>query len=143
MQAALAAAVSGAAAAECRAPLPLSRPDPILQTQLSQGLRSAGLEGPLRRRELVVALVDLTNPGEHFYAGVNDDHMLYAASLPKIGILLALGQEPSRFFDELWEPKYPTGSAYDEIRERLDRYDAAIEELERRGLVSGSRREGD
>jgi beta-lactamase class A len=90
--AALAIAASGAAASECRAPSPLSRTDPILQTQLSQALRSAGLEGPLRQRKLAVSLVDLTAPGETFYAGVNDDHMLYAASLPKIGILLAVLQ---------------------------------------------------
>jgi len=90
--AALAVATPSVAAAECRAPLPLSRTDPVLRTQLFQGLRRAGLEEALRRRELAVSLVDLTVPGEAFYAGVNDDHMLYAASLPKIGILLAVLQ---------------------------------------------------
>lgn len=38
----------------------------------------------------MVALVDLSRPSEIFYAAINDDHMVYAASLPKIGILLAV-----------------------------------------------------
>jgi len=87
------AASAVASAGECRAPYPLHHKDPLLQTQLARELRAAGLERALGRRELAVSLVDLTIPGEPAYAGVNDDHMMYAASLPKIGILLAILEE--------------------------------------------------
>jgi len=79
-------------ATACPGPLPLTHKDPVLQTQLLRGLRVGGMQQAIDRRELAVALVDLTLPGEIAYAGVNDDHMMYAASLPKIGILLALLQ---------------------------------------------------
>ncbi|WP_047551386.1 serine hydrolase [Psychroserpens sp. Hel_I_66] len=36
-----------------------------------------------------IGIVDLSKEGEFKYAGINDDHMMYAASLPKIAILLA------------------------------------------------------
>jgi beta-lactamase class A len=91
---ALAIAANGVASAgECRAPTPLRHKDPLLQTQLARELRAAGLERALGRRELAVSIVDLTIPGELAYAGLNDDHMMYAASLPKIGILLATLEE--------------------------------------------------
>jgi beta-lactamase class A len=91
---AFAVTANGAASAgECRAPTPLRHKDPLLQTQLARELRAAGLERALSRRELAVSLVDLSIPGEPAYAGVNDDHMMYAASLPKIGILLAILEE--------------------------------------------------
>jgi beta-lactamase class A len=91
---AFAVTANGAASAgECRAPTPLRHKDPLLQTQLARELRAAGLESALSRRELAVSLVDLAIPGEPAYAGVNDDHMMYAASLPKIGILLAILEE--------------------------------------------------
>ena len=99
-------ALGAAVAAECRAPQPLVNRDPLLQTQLSQRLRAAGLEGALSRRELAVSLVDLTLPGEPIYAGVNDDHMLYAASLPKIGILLAV-LEGVNEGTIAWTPEFP------------------------------------
>ena len=91
---AFAVAVNGVASAdECRAPTRLLHKDPLLQTQLARELRAAGLERALGRRELSVSLVDLTIPGELAYAGLNDDHMMYAASLPKIGILLTTLEE--------------------------------------------------
>ncbi len=66
--------------------------EPILQAELLAGLRQAGLGGALDEGVLAVAAVDLTQPETIAYAGVNDDLMLYAASLPKIGILLGFIQ---------------------------------------------------
>ena len=57
------------------------------------------------------------------------------------GILFALDVDPIDFFERLAGPRYPMGSPYFEIRERLARYDAALDELERRGLVSPARPE--
>lgn len=66
----------------------LPDPDPALQA----GLRAILDQSPYRRlvleRRLSVALVDLSNPAAIRYAGVDDDRERYAASLPKIGILL-------------------------------------------------------
>jgi beta-lactamase class A len=97
---ALVGSVAAAAGRECGdAPHPLEYRNPLLQQRLAGALRSAGMSAALRDRALAVALVDLSRPGEIYYAGLNDeiyyaglndDHMMYAASLPKIGILLAL-----------------------------------------------------
>ena len=43
----------------------------------------------LSRNLMSVAIVDLTNLNDIQYAGVNDTFMMYAASLPKIAVLLA------------------------------------------------------
>jgi len=70
--------------------LVLPEPD----TQLQAGLRSVLNQSPYRRliqeRRLSVALVDLSDPAGIRYAGVDDDRERYAASLPKIGILLGV-----------------------------------------------------
>jgi beta-lactamase class A len=71
-------------------PLSLRQRDPLLQQRLEGDLRAAGLGHALDARRLTLALVDLTRPGALHYAGIHDDRMLYAASLPKIAILLAL-----------------------------------------------------
>ncbi|MHC4109215.1 MAG: serine hydrolase [Planctomycetota bacterium] len=94
---ALAASVAPAAGRECGgSPFPLDHRHPLLQQRLAAALRSAGMSAALRNRTLAVALVDLSRPGEIYYAGLNDDHMMYAASLPKIGILLALTEALDR-----------------------------------------------
>jgi beta-lactamase class A len=43
----------------------------------------------IRNRKMAIALVDLGN-GQPRFASVNGNHMMYAASLPKIAILLAV-----------------------------------------------------
>ncbi|WP_394368521.1 serine hydrolase [Aegicerativicinus sediminis] len=43
----------------------------------------------VRNNKMAVGIVDLTNPNEIKYAGINDNTMMYAASLPKIAILLS------------------------------------------------------
>jgi beta-lactamase class A len=76
--------------------LVLPEPD----TDLQAGLRTILNQSPYRRlvqeRRLSVALVDLSDPGAIRYAGVDDDRERYAASLPKIGILLGVFYQVDR-----------------------------------------------
>lgn len=64
---------------------------PPKDSTLQQGLTRILSESRYRRlsdeRRLSVALVDITDPDRLTYAGVEDDRMRYAASLPKIAIL--------------------------------------------------------
>lgn len=55
-----------------------------------------------------------------------------------LGVLFALGMSPQEFFARLFGGYEESGSQVplDEIRERLARYDAAIDQLEEKGLVS-------
>jgi len=62
--------------------------DPRLQDQLDSTLTDLGLDPAVRNRQLSVTLVDITDLEEPRVASVNGDEMLYAASLPKIAILL-------------------------------------------------------
>ena len=62
--------------------------DPRLQDRLDATLTDLGLDTAVDKRQLSVALVDVTDPEEPRVASVNGDEMLYAASLPKIAILL-------------------------------------------------------
>jgi len=70
-------------------PLPLrNATDPGLEASLHAALESLGLARLVRGGRIGVALADLSQPGKIRYAGVNDDRMMYAASLPKIAVLL-------------------------------------------------------
>ena len=62
--------------------------DPRLQQQLAGVVSDLGLDGAVERRKLGVALVDITDPSDPRMASLNGDEMFYAASLPKIAILL-------------------------------------------------------
>lgn len=62
--------------------------DPGLQYQLETALTGLGLDKAVRNRKLAVTLVDITDLHEPRVAAVNGNEMLYAASLPKIAILL-------------------------------------------------------
>ena len=64
------------------------RQDSGLQRQLDATLASLGLDQAVKNKKLSVALVDITNLNEPRMAAVNGDRMVYAASLPKIAILL-------------------------------------------------------
>lgn len=44
-------------------------------------------------KKMSVALVDITNPAEPLYASLNGEETMYAASMPKIAILLAAFQQ--------------------------------------------------
>lgn len=61
-----------------------------LQTFLEDEINSNPVwKGLVANKMMSVGIVDLSDDCNFKYAGVNDDHMMYAASLPKIAILLA------------------------------------------------------
>ncbi len=62
--------------------------DPGLQQQLERVVDRMGLANAVARQELGLTLVDITDPHAPRLAAVNGDEMFYAASLPKIAILL-------------------------------------------------------
>jgi beta-lactamase class A len=75
---------------QCRAPYRFDHKSATLQKTLERAIRKIGWQKLVDRKALSVALVDLSRPGKRYYAGINDNHMLYAASLPKIAILLSV-----------------------------------------------------
>ena len=74
----------------CHAPFPFTKKYARMQRVLERRVRAAGLTKYIDKKQLGVALVDLSVPGRAFYAGMNDNDMMYAASLPKIAILLSV-----------------------------------------------------
>jgi beta-lactamase class A len=62
--------------------------DNQLQQGLEQALARLGLERATRHGKLAVALVDITDEQHPRMASINGRDMMYAASLPKIAILL-------------------------------------------------------
>jgi beta-lactamase class A len=67
--------------------------DPWLQSELRRTLRTLGLDRAANERRLAVALVDITVKDRPRVAAVNAHEMMYAASLPKIAILLGAFQK--------------------------------------------------
>ena len=63
--------------------------DRALQGELERALDKLSLDDDARRGNLAVALVDVTERDAPRVAWVNGDKMIYAASLPKIAVLLA------------------------------------------------------
>ena len=49
-------------------------------------------QGLVRRKRMAVGVVDISDPYNARFARLNGDHMMYAASLPKLAILLAASQ---------------------------------------------------
>ncbi len=75
-------------------PAPLwAHRDAALQRDAERALADLGLTGPIAEGKLAVALVDVSDVDQPRVAAVNGDRMLYAASLPKIAILLAAFQK--------------------------------------------------
>jgi beta-lactamase class A len=70
--------------------------DPGLQSRLERTLERLALSDAVRQQHLAVALTDISDPGDPRLASVNGDTMLYAASLPKIAILLGAFVEVER-----------------------------------------------
>lgn len=62
--------------------------DVSLQKQLEHTLKELGLDKAANKHKLGVTVVDITDLEEPRVASVNGDDMLYAASLPKIAILM-------------------------------------------------------
>ncbi len=97
-------ALSGAAMAWAHEDMPEST-DPVLQTRLERVLEDMHLQKLARQESLAVALVDLGG-AEPRVALVNGHTMIYAASLPKIAILLGAAvalEEGSLVMDEALE----------------------------------------
>lgn len=67
--------------------------DPWLQDQLIAAVKRLGLQRAAEQRKLGIALVDITVPDQPRIAAINAHEMMYAASLPKICILLAAFQK--------------------------------------------------
>jgi len=77
-------------------PAPLwSYGDPAVQSRLDRSIERLGLAPALRQERLAVALVDITEPSRPRVATANGDLMMYAASLPKIAILLGAYEKAS------------------------------------------------
>jgi len=75
-------------------PAPLwSYLDPLLEDGLADAVRQLGLQWALDQRKLALALVDITDVRQPRVAALNGDSMLYAASLPKICVMLAAYQK--------------------------------------------------
>ena len=67
--------------------------DAELERGLQRAMKNLGLAHALDRRVLSVALVDVTEPTRPRVAAIHGDHMFYAASLPKIAVMLAVFQK--------------------------------------------------
>ena len=92
-------------APSCQSAVRLSKKSRTLQKNLEEKLAAAGLGRYTRRHQLSVAVVDLSRADEIYYAGVNDDDMMYAASLPKIAILLSVA-EAANEGQIVWTPEF-------------------------------------
>jgi beta-lactamase class A len=73
-----------------------SMEDRVLQGQLERIVAAEGLDKAVDAGRLALALVDLSTPGRPRLAMLNGDTMIYAASLPKIAILLGAFVEAER-----------------------------------------------
>ena len=103
--------------------------DPRLQAQLESRIKHLKLDAPVRRGQLAVALVDVTDPQHPSLAQVNGDEMMYAASLPKIAILLAA-------FERIHEGRLELDDENRELMTKMIRYSsnsAATELIHRVG----------
>ena len=67
--------------------------NPQLQLALEELVREQGLASAVKKKQLALALVIVTDPANPQLAELNGDEMIYAASLPKIAILLAAAVE--------------------------------------------------
>jgi beta-lactamase class A len=67
--------------------------DDHLQAALRETFSDEAVAQAIAQKRLAVALLDVTVPRRPRLAGVNDHQMMYAASLPKIAILLAAFQK--------------------------------------------------
>jgi beta-lactamase class A len=81
-------ALDGITRSEDNAPL-WDYHDAALQKSVDQVLVKLGLDDEASKQQLSVALIDLSSANSPRVASVNGDLMMYAASLPKIAVLLA------------------------------------------------------
>jgi beta-lactamase class A len=83
-------------------------PDLALQRVVGQAVVQMGLTSLVHEGRFALSFIDLSDPGAPRYAGLNDREMMYAASLPKIAILVA---------------------GFERIREGLMRYTPGVKEM--------------
>ncbi len=62
--------------------------DAALQSQLEHAVATQGLATEVAQGRLALTLVDVTDPAAPRLAMLNGDRMMYAASMPKVAILL-------------------------------------------------------
>jgi beta-lactamase class A len=117
--------------AEAAFPELLYARDPWLQRRLDAKLGELGLRRAVERRQLAVALVDITHPDNPRMAAANAHQAMYAASLPKIAILLGAFQKAAD--GELELDRATLQACNDMIRSSSNR--AATEVLERVGYA--------
>ena len=118
-------------------PLPNEQIHPLrkqLDAHLQQRLEKELRKNPvwkklLAKNKMAVGLVDISDPHHIRFARINGDHMMYAASLPKIAILLAA--EDALFKGELTE----TAEIDEDLRMMIARSDnqAATRMIDRLG----------
>ena len=70
--------------------------DSTLQSRLQRAVSQAGWGHLVAQEALAVGIVDLSTPAHPRYAALNGEEMMYAASLPKIGILYAAVRQMER-----------------------------------------------
>ncbi|MDF1698395.1 MAG: serine hydrolase [Saprospiraceae bacterium] len=67
--------------------------DPLLNAEiLKEFMANKKTRKLIKQKKLSIGLVDLSTPSKPRFAEINGDHMMYAASLPKIAVLLAVMQ---------------------------------------------------
>lgn len=104
--------------------------DARVQAALEASLKALALDAAVREGRLAVTLVDVTEPAAPRLAQVNGHRMMYAASLPKIAILLGA-------FHKAEERRQPLSDAdIDELTRmiRVSSNTAASSALERVGM---------
>ena len=86
-----------------------------MQHLLEQRIHNLHLQRAIKDKRLAVALVDLTDKAAPRMAQLNGDEMMYAASMPKIAILLAA-------FERIADGKLPLNAALEETMTRMIRF---------------------
>jgi beta-lactamase class A len=89
--------------------------DPALQRLVGRAVSQMGLTRLVHEGRLALSFIDLSDPAAPHYAGLNDREMMYAASLPKIAILVA-------GFERIREGLMPYTPGVKQMFTRLARY---------------------
>ena len=109
-------------------PLRESR-EPVLQAALEGMLEKHGLRALVNKKKLAVTLVGISDPACPRLAGVNGNVMMYAASMPKLGILLGA-------FKRIERGEIQLDADFEALMTRMIRYSsntAATEVMDRVG----------
>ena len=74
-------------------PLLINSADTSMQAELERRIDNLGLRDAVDKKQLALALVDITDRKQPRLASINGNQMMYSASLPKIAILFAAFQQ--------------------------------------------------